>query len=230
MANGCGGNKKVCETCGGDEVLHSTDWVNGREVEVSEPCGDCCGDGGDYDDREEDEKRLATDAEVDDMRADQHERYVRAFGPSFFLTLLVLAMFGCTTTPGNAHPIHWSTGKSDSSGVTDPVVCGDVISRPCPFVLFATTLWIDEMSTAATLTWGDATGGTTPNGVPAENLPTYVEGATVDAAGNLELKQRGDEGGLRSAATLSPTGGDITWLLLTVAGHTTFHLTIDEAQ
>lgn len=79
-----GGSRKVCKTCGGDEVLVSTDFVNGREVDVSEPCPDCCDEDG-CNDTEVEARTIDRDQrDFDDMRADQHERYLRAFGPSFF--------------------------------------------------------------------------------------------------------------------------------------------------
>lgn len=143
---------------------------------------------------------------------------------------LVALVASCTTTPSNVHPIQWSAGTSDSIGEPDPIACGQTVSHPCPWLLFTTTLGIElGHDGTATLTWGDATGGTDPNGLDASHRGELVEAVDLNAGGLLVLPSRGDDGGLRRATTLPLDGGDITWTLFNVAGNTTFHLQIGGA-
>lgn len=122
--------------------------------------------------------------------------------------------------------VMWSaSGTSDSRGVPDPVVCTDTISHPCPFLLYTQTLFVAHTRAV----WKDATGGTDEAGVKAEDRPAWVDEVSfVDGA--IVIPQRGDDGGLRHEAVLTPTStgyeGEIAWTLFTVAGTTTFHVTL----
>lgn len=119
--------------------------------------------------------------------------------------------------------VTWSmSGTSDSRGVPDPVQCTETISHPCPFLLYTRTLRLE----GARAIWMDATGGTDEAGVAAEDRQPWVDTVTFD--GGLALPDRGDDGGLRHAVTLTsaPDGyeGNVAWTLFTVAGTTTFHV------
>lgn len=82
-----GSARKVCRTCGGDGVLIETAWVNGREIDEVSACPDC-GDEDSVDDHETETCVIDRDQrDFDDMAADQHERYLGAFGPGFFEAL-----------------------------------------------------------------------------------------------------------------------------------------------
>ena len=152
-----------------------------------------------------------------------------------FLLVASLAAAGCATRGGSmtaaGDHITWSTGHSDSPGVPAPVVCTTEISHPCPFLLYTTTFAVDADS--STITWGDPMGGVDAAGYTAEHRGPVAESVMVDpTTGNVELPQHGDDGGFRHAATLilMPGGGyegDITWTLFTVAGNTTFHVTVN---
>lgn len=148
----------------------------------------------------------------------------------------VAALGGCVTDGGgeardamprdNMLDVEWTmVGASDSPGVPDPVACTDVISHPCPFVLYTHTLVLDGHQA----TWTDASGGTDQAGVAAEDRLPWVDTVTSGEDGSLTFDQRGDDGGLRHEFTLAPDGedgfaADVTWNLFTVAGATTFHL------
>lgn len=122
--------------------------------------------------------------------------------------------------------VTWSmVGTSDSRGVPDPVQCTDVISHPCPFLLYTRTL-----SIAGTRgTWTDATGGKDEAGVLAENRLPWIDELAIGPDG-ITVPQRGDDGGLRHEAVLAKTRsgyeGDVAWNLFTVAGTTRFHVEI----
>lgn len=156
---------------------------------------------------------------------------------SFLVAVVVFVCSGCaveqpTTAhgpPSDAYAVTWSDGHSDSPGVPGPVVCTDLISHPCPFRLYTTTLTLDPGTDS--ITWGDAMGGSNANGVAAEDLPPIEDADALAVDGNLFIASGGDDGGLHYDATLSAqTGGgwdgDITWALFNVAGKTTFHVTI----
>lgn len=123
------------------------------------------------------------------------------------------------------HAISWSLGTTTGS-VNGPMTtaCGDVISHPCPWLLWTTTLDIDLV--AGTATWGNAIGGHDVNGFPAEHRGDFVEPITIDpVTGGAQTPQRGDDGGLRHVITFIGNDIAITWTLFNVAGDTTFHLT-----
>lgn len=107
------------------------------------------------------------------------------------------------------------------------VECGEVVSHPCPWIMFTTRLLVDGDA----LMFGSATGGSDVNGVPAANRDPDVEALSLDGLDGLELtfKQRGDDGGLRHAWRLLPTddgyAGDVDYFLFTVAGWTRFRVT-----
>lgn len=156
------------------------------------------------------------------------------------LVSIALLFAACTSTTMPAHDapdpdpnvyaVTWAqSGRSDSIGVPDPVTCTTTISHPCPFLLYTTSLTIAP--DGSTFTWGDAHGGTDGAGVSAENRLPWVDPQTFATDGALELEERGDDGGLRFAAKLEPTAdggwaGSATWALFTVAGKTTFDVTI----
>lgn len=134
-------------------------------------------------------------------------------------TLILLALVGCGTSMATSpsHAIVWSDGHSDSPGVPAPVVCNDVVSHPCPWLLYTHTLVLvgDEA------TWTDASGGTNDIGRAAADYPDVVE-----MVPGMVFPDRGDDGGLRHTFTLQGHEADVTWTLFNVAGHTTFHLTV----
>lgn len=156
------------------------------------------------------------------------------------LTAIALMFAACTSTSSptpnatdpdpNVYAVTWShSGRSDSRGVPDPVMCTTTISHPCPFLLYTTTLTIAP--DGSTFTWGDAHGGTDGAGVTAEHRLPWVDPQMFDADGAIDLEERGDDGGLRHLAHLAPTAdggwaGSVTWSLFTVAGNTTFEVTI----
>lgn len=118
--------------------------------------------------------------------------------------------------------VTWSLdGESTSLGAIE---CTDVISHPCPFLLYTHTLKCDGVRCS----WMDATGGTDQAGVRAEDRLPWDDTATVGADGSITFGQRGDDGGLRHEFVLARTdtgyAGDATWNLFTVAGATTFHI------
>jgi hypothetical protein len=59
---------EVCTVCGGDEVLTSIEWRNGREVDVSDPCPECCPD---VRETESDRRACADDDLYDQQRDDR---------------------------------------------------------------------------------------------------------------------------------------------------------------
>lgn len=149
---------------------------------------------------------------------------------------IVLAACGDDARPNPVRSITWSTGTSDSPGVPAPVICTDIVSHPCPWLLYTKTAIVDEA--AHTFTWTDASGGANDIGVDASAYPDVVENMVTSASastliiGTIKLPQRGDDGGLRHALALTPTAdggwaGDVTWTLFTVAGNTTFHLVVE---
>lgn len=162
--------------------------------------------------------------------------------------ILMFAATACTVatspttdapvTPTNVWTVTWSdSGKSDSPGVPDPVLCTAVIYHPCPFLLYTQQVTIDADQTPLEagkmlLEWSHAAGGADFNGRPAEQQPPVYEDATP-AGDTLVLKDIGDGAGDRHEATLTKNTdgayeGDVTWSLFTVAGHTTWHLVITQ--
>lgn len=128
---------------------------------------------------------------------------------------------------GLYHTVAWSVGASDSPGVPDPVVCTDVVSHPCPWLLYTHALAVEN----GEVRWTDASGGANDIGVDASAYPDVVEAITVGDVGDLDLPMRGDDGGLRRAFVLAPTPeggweGNATWALFNVAGSTTFHVSV----
>lgn len=142
---------------------------------------------------------------------------------------LAILLVGCAASPhpsNGTHSASWSDGASDSPGVPDPVICTDVVSHPCPWLVYTGELLVS----GTTVTWTAASGGANDIGVDASAEPDVVEVAR-QADGGLQLPSRGDDGGLRESFVLHPTacGGwqaDVTWLLFNVAGKTTFHLEV----
>ena len=68
-----------CPHCNGEGVLASYEWRNGREVDVTEPCGACDEDGVNLADR--DERLEAREQEYVDRRSEEgRERTLIAFG------------------------------------------------------------------------------------------------------------------------------------------------------
>lgn len=150
--------------------------------------------------------------------------------------VLFFVCSGCATEPpniahgppSNVYDVAWSSGHSDSPGVPAPIDCTELISHPCPFRLYTTTLTVNFNT--GSIAWGDATGGSNANGVSAADLPPIVDASAYTANGDLSIADGGDDGGLRYTTTLGTIGGgwegDITWALFNVAGRTTFHATI----
>lgn len=108
--------------------------------------------------------------------------------------------------------------------------CGDVSGHPCSLITHATTADIDLGGSDATVAWGGFVGVDANGNDLADR--TFVDDATVGSAGELELAERGDDGGLRLAAALAPDvsgwSGDVAWMLGSVAGTTTFHLELHQ--
>jgi len=69
----------VCSTCKGEGVLVSYECINGREVDVSEPCGACDEGEESFRDREE-RLRDALDEHCDRLFEEGRERTAIAFG------------------------------------------------------------------------------------------------------------------------------------------------------
>lgn len=145
-------------------------------------------------------------------------------------SLAVVLLGACAATaspPAGPNAVAWSDGRSDSAGVPDPVVCTDVVSHPCPWLLYTGRLVVD----GAQATWTDASGGVNDIGVDASAYADVVEQPAVGEDGSLSFPLRGDDGGLRHAFVLHRTacGGweaDVSWSLFNVAGVTTFHLSV----
>lgn len=135
-------------------------------------------------------------------------------------TALLLLLAGCAVDP--APPLAVDADAMPRLYWTSPIVCGDTISHPCPWLVH-TTMMI-EGTTATSTPIPDATA-LDPNGYPTDHRPALVEDIVAASDGRVILAQRGDDAGLRLEATLDPElGGDVSYLLFNVAGTTTFHV------
>jgi hypothetical protein len=68
-----------CKTCHDEGVLVSYECINGREVDVSEPCPDCDEGGENFQDREE-RQRAALDEHFDRVFEERREQTLMLFG------------------------------------------------------------------------------------------------------------------------------------------------------
>ena len=157
-----------------------------------------------------------------------------------YIILAILVVFaGCAVDaspqvlprviqPGDALTLSWTDGVSANTRAalavsTTPVVCGHLISHPCPFITFTKVLGIEGVSAV----FGSATGGSDNNGVPAENHLPWTEPFVLDGY-DMILDSRGDDGGLRLDVRLSPFqggyAGDFDYLLFNIPGYTRFHV------
>lgn len=139
-------------------------------------------------------------------------------------TLALVLLAACGTNTGE-YTVRWAPGVNDHGY---QAICTTVVSHPCPFLTYTTRFHDDGTH----FVWDMATGGTDEAGVAAENRAPWLDAASYDADGGLVLAARGDDGGLRLAATLTPTadgwGGTISWDLFTVAGRTDFAVTVSQ--
>lgn len=143
------------------------------------------------------------------------------------LALVAFALCGCTKlAPDKADPTHDVTWSS--SLACDPAS----VSHPCPYLTFSTLVTFNVIPETVSETRADATRialtwwGSTVTG----DRGPVEEVAHHDLAGDLEIDTKGDDAGLRMAATIieTPDGyaGDVSWELDIVPGVTTFHLEI----
>lgn len=150
----------------------------------------------------------------------------------------MLAFTGCAAdapADPNVYDVVWSDGHSDSPGVTGSVACTDVVAHPCALRLYATELRVDPtvdgQVESTWIEWGGFEAGSDANGKPTAELTPPEDVDAVRPQGYLSISHGGDESGLRYDALLAARDGggwegDVTWALFTVAGKTTFHVTI----
>lgn len=137
--------------------------------------------------------------------------------------------------PGDRLSVRWSTG-SNVDGINEPstVTCTDVISHPCPFVLY--THEVDIAADGAGMSWNHGSGAVDANGVAIETHLPWLDAITIADDGSIAVVSRGDDGGLRYDSTFKPYSADvdgaggynseITWLLFNVAGETHFDVSL----
>lgn len=133
---------------------------------------------------------------------------------------VVALLSACTAQPPAAVAVESPT--YDTTWASS-LVCTDTIGHPCPYLVLCTLATLNPLDASrVAITWWGPSVATDRGPDPDEE--------TLAADGSITLAVRSDEAGERQAGSLrvTPDGyeGDVTWLLFTVAGKTTWHLTL----